>query len=468
MKYFLSIVFIFLFSFCAYSQNCTYSLSSNNIQVGNDTLGIATVQLTTDTNCAWTAVSNDDWITVTSGTSGTGNVTIQIAINSTNFSNTTFSRSGTVLIAGQTVNVIQTYDCRPLPFSYEGNQVFSQAPATGGTFSLLTPLPGCRYVVNYATPSLGSINIDTGTITYAPNTGAAKTGFAEIRYTTYQGFTSGINVFMSQQSACDYNLAFESQNFSASGGVSSFTKKYSHGNGCSNFGTSISNVPWITITNDSSIVTQYAVAPNSETPRTGTITVTTPEGILTHTITQSNVPCSYAIKPIFQIFSASNDIRTFKVTTQAGCSWQARTNSTFISVDSQVYTGSRNVDISVLLNPGPERTGTVSIGDQTITLSQQSGCTFTPSATSANFVAAKTNSTFTISAYPDCVWHALSQNDWITVNLGANWSGPGTVAYSVAANTSNAPRTGTITVGGNTFTITQAGAAKSRKRTRFF
>ena len=36
--------------------------------------------------------------------------------------------------------------------------------------------------------------------------------------------------------------------------------------------------------------------------------------------------------------------------------------------------------------------------------------------------------------------------------------GPGTVAFSVAANTATTARTGTLTIGGQTFTVTQAGA----------
>jgi hypothetical protein len=45
---------------------------------------------------------------------------------------------------------------------------------------------------------------------------------------------------------------------------------------------------------------------------------------------------------------------------------------------------------------------------------------------------------------------------WITVTSGATGSGIGQVNYNVAANTMNAPRTGTIIVGGVTVTFTQA------------
>ena len=42
---------------------------------------------------------------------------------------------------------------------------------------------------------------------------------------------------------------------------------------------------------------------------------------------------------------------------------------------------------------------------------------------------------------------------------GASGTGNGTVAFSIAANTGSTSRSGTLTVGGQTFTVTQAGAA---------
>jgi hypothetical protein len=57
----------------------------------------------------------------------------------------------------------------------------------------------------------------------------------------------------------------------------------------------------------------------------------------------------------------------------------------------------------------------------------------------------------------DCQWTASSNSSWITVTSGANWSGAGAAAYTVDANTGPTPRTGTLTVAGQTFMVTQAG-----------
>ena len=56
-----------------------------------------------------------------------------------------------------------------------------------------------------------------------------------------------------------------------------------------------------------------------------------------------------------------------------------------------------------------------------------------------------------------CSWTAASNDSWITITSGSSGSGNGTVGYSVAANNGFA-RTGTITIGGQTFTLTQASA----------
>ena len=42
---------------------------------------------------------------------------------------------------------------------------------------------------------------------------------------------------------------------------------------------------------------------------------------------------------------------------------------------------------------------------------------------------------------------------------GATGSGPGSVAFSASANPNTSPRTGTITIAGQTFTVDQAAAA---------
>ena len=63
-----------------------------------------------------------------------------------------------------------------------------------------------------------------------------------------------------------------------------------------------------------------------------------------------------------------------------------------------------------------------------------------------------------VEAGQECEWSATSNTDWIRVTAGGNNRDSGSVHYTVAANPSPAARTGTLTIGGWTFTVTQAGA----------
>lgn len=84
-------------------------------------------------------------------------------------------------------------------------------------------------------------------------------------------------------------------------------------------------------------------------------------------------------------------------------------------------------------------------------------CSFSISPTSASVAAAGGSGTVSVTATAGCTWSAISNATFITVTGGASGTGNGTVSYSVAANTATTSRTGTITIAGQTFTVTQAG-----------
>lgn len=81
---------------------CTYSLSSMS-QTVPAAGGGNSVTVSTQTGCAWTAVSKVSWITIVSGASGSGNGTVTYSF----LVNTGPVRSGAVTIAGLTFTVNQ-------------------------------------------------------------------------------------------------------------------------------------------------------------------------------------------------------------------------------------------------------------------------------------------------------------------------------------------------------------------------
>ena len=84
------------------------------------------------------------------------------------------------------------------------------------------------------------------------------------------------------------------------------------------------------------------------------------------------------------------------------------------------------------------------------------GCTYSISSASANFNAFGGSGSVNVTAVASCPWTAVSHAGWIVINAGASGSGNGSVRYSVAANASTTARMATVTVAGQTFTVTQA------------
>ena len=107
--------------------------------------------------------------------------------------------------------------------------------------------------------------------------------------------------------------------------------------------------------------------------------------------------------------------------------------------------------------PRSSRSGTATVAGQTITINQAATlCQWSIKPTSAGAKGNGDDGTVGVTAGSGCPWTATSDVPWITVTSGASGSGNGTVAYTVARNTTNTARTGTITIAGQTFTVNQA------------
>ncbi len=84
-------------------QTCVYTISpaGKTFSAGG---GTGSVEVTAASDCSWTAVSSADWITVTSGSNGTGNGLVDYSVSA----NTgTSQRTGAMDIAGQAFTVTQ-------------------------------------------------------------------------------------------------------------------------------------------------------------------------------------------------------------------------------------------------------------------------------------------------------------------------------------------------------------------------
>jgi sugar lactone lactonase YvrE len=84
-------------------------------------------------------------------------------------------------------------------------------------------------------------------------------------------------------------------------------------------------------------------------------------------------------------------------------------------------------------------------------------CLYSIAPNSANFGAAATTGSFNVITSAGCFWSVGSNSAPLTITSPTGNSGPGQVTFSVAANPNPAPRAGTITAAGLTYTANQAG-----------
>lgn len=97
-------------------------------------------------------------------------------------------------------------------------------------------------------------------------------------------------------------------------------------------------------------------------------------------------------------------------------------------------------------------------GTRSNTFSFAAPCAPSLSSTGQSFTAAAGTGSSTVTVGATCPWTASSNASWIAVTAGATSLGTGTVTFSVTANTAATNRSGTLTIAGMTFTVTQAAA----------
>lgn len=269
------------------------------------------------------------------------------------------------------------------------------------------------------------------------------------------GGTSNILSFTITQPQCNYALNPSTQVFSANGGGGSVN--VTAPTGCA--WTAQSNVNWIGITSGSSGngngTVNYLVSANFGTARSGSLIIAGQ----TFTVSQT-AGCSYSLDPTSASFPATGATiplqGNVRVNTTSGCTWTAQSNAAWITItQGSSGNGSGTVFYSLTNNGGSARSGTMTIAGLTFTVTQ-AGCNYSISPTS-RFVSSPCQSTGSVSviAAAGCSWTATSNANWLSITSGSSGVGNGTVNYSVGINGVASQRTGTLTIAGQTFTLTQ-------------
>jgi len=390
---------------------------------------------------------NVSWISQLSPASGqgSGEIGFQAAANTAQA-----LRQGDVIVGGVTIPIEQ--DAASCAFQLGSTS--ATVTAAGGPQSVtVTTLGGCAWTAvsraSWITVTSGASANGSSTVNFnvALNTGPERTGTLTI---------AGQDFTVAQHAAaqfCTFSVSPTSQSIGAGGG--SGTLSVTAGAGCA--WTASSNAPWITITAGAAGAgnggVSFNIAVNSAPARQGTLTIAGQ----TFTVNQAS-GCTYSISPTSQSVGAGGSNGSTTVTTGSQCQWSIVSNDPWISFNGSANrTGGGNVNFSSAANTGPARQGTLTIAGQTFTISQATGCTFAINPTSRTIGAAGGAGTVNVTAAAGCTWTAVSNASWITIVTGAGGSGNGTVSYTVAIKPPTPPgnRVGTVTIGGQTFTVTQ-------------
>jgi hypothetical protein len=443
---------------------CQVSLTppSNSIEANG---GKDAVTVSTEPECSWSASSGAAWITGLTPTSGQGNgrIAFDAAANPTGT-----ARQGDVAVNDQLVPIQQ----KPAACRFDVTPSAQIVGPAGGTISIaVNTLVGCvwqakvdaAWVALTATSGTGSGNVS---LRVDANAGAARSTSLVV---------AGETVTLTQSSGtpappnCVFSLDRSSESIGAAGG--SVTVAVTGTAGCTRIATS--GAPWITVTagatgTGSGAVTFTATA-NTGAARVGTLTIAG----LAFTVTQAAAAgppapppppqpsCSYSIAPNSQSIGAAGGAgTTITISTTAGCGWTASSQVSWITLTSATNgSGPGTVTFNVALNDGSARNGSLTVAGQTFTVSQAAAapsCSFSINPNSQSIGAAGgVGATVTITTSAACTWTAKSNDAWITLLTGANGTGPGAATFKIEAN-GGAGRTGTLTIAGRTFTVTQA------------
>ncbi|MGH9941632.1 MAG: pre-peptidase C-terminal domain-containing protein [Pyrinomonadaceae bacterium] len=195
----------------------------------------------------------------------------------------------------------------------------------------------------------------------------------------------------------------------------------------------------------------YTILANSAAPNLA--------GDYTLSLTTNAPTCTYTFAPTTQQVGSAGGNFSLTATTQGNCTFVANSNASWITITSASIdsNGVGTVNYAVAQNTAPtSRTGTITVGNQTFTVTQAAALTCTYALVPAAQQVGATGGTFSfaVTTQAGCAVSGLSNVNWITTfNTGGT-----TVNYAVAQNTTGASRTGTINVGGQTFTVTQSAA----------
>lgn len=450
------------------NPSCTHEVSPLTVSVGAAATTTAVSVTSSAASCAWTAVSGAPWITVSApGGSGNGQVALNIAAN-----DGTSTRTGTVTVAGKTVQVTQAGTVAPTPtctFTVVPTSQTIGATAGSGEVAVTASAPTCGWTATSGAPWItvvgGAAGTGSGVVAYqvaANEATSPRTGTL-----TVAGQVVTVTQLGAAPPACTYQLVPPSLAVGAEGGPA--TTRVETAAACT--WAAASQVSWITVVSapsgTGSADIQLTVAANTElASRIGTVVIGGQPLQVSQAGAPAPPPCTLSVAPTNQEVGAAGGPGQVTVTASATtCSWTATSGVPWITVTGGAAgTGSGTVAFQVAANDTTTaRTGTLTVAGQVVTVTQPgkepAPCTYQLTPSSVSVPASGGEAVSLLETAAHCAWTAASQADWISVVSGTSGTGSVTVRVLASANPSTTPRTGTVSIGGQTLQVTQPGMA---------
>ena len=198
--------------------------------------------------------------------------------------------------------------------------------------------------------------------------------------------------------------------------------------------------------------------------RTGTVTI----GTETFTVTQQGRPTaalSFSVSPTASTASVEGANGMIAVTATPDLPWTATSGANWLTVYAATANGSGNGNVVYVASPNPtlsQRTGNIIVTPETASgVAAKTHTVTQPAAQAAlslsgyEFEAAGESCSVDVSVANIVQWSVSESLDWLTVNGSTSRVGPGSVTLQAAANDTVYPRSGTVTIAGKTFRVSQ-------------
>lgn len=344
--------------------NCTYAIAPSS-QSFSASGGNGSVSVTTSANCQWTATSNVNWISLSSGATGTGNGSVNFTVAA---NPSLDARSGTLTIAEQTFTVTQA---GATPNPVPNLTALSPATVLVGSSNFALTVTGANFVsgavVRWNDAERPTSFVSSTVLTaQIPASDVANVGTASVRVVNPAPGGGASNALSLTINSCSYVVQVPTLSFAAAGGTGTASVTTSAACGW----TATSSASWLSLNSASSTGSgslSFSVAANDGPTRSGTLTIAGQ----TFTITQ-NSGCSFSLNPTSQSFAAAGGSGSVSVSAGAGCTWTAASNDAWLTLSSSNSgSGNGSVSYSVSANSSTNaRSGSLTIAGLAFTVNQ--------------------------------------------------------------------------------------------------